>query len=147
MAVLCALIGTLWNARSGAPEYFTSSERLLASAGITTAAHLRRIGSVAAYARVQHVQGKLSLNLLWALEGALTDLPWQVVAREHRTRLQLALEERQRVVRPTVRPPARGAVGAARAWGRGDNVGSAARNSTRCPTPRRQDDRLCDRRH
>ena len=25
-AVLCALIGTLWNARSGAPEYFTSSE-------------------------------------------------------------------------------------------------------------------------
>jgi DNA transformation protein len=70
---------------------------LLASAGITPAAHLRRIGSVAACALVQHAQGKVSLNLLWALEGALTDLPWQLVAREYRTSLLLALEERQRV--------------------------------------------------
>ncbi len=52
---------------------------------------------MAACARVQHAQGKVSLNLLWALEGALTDLPWQVVAREYRTSLLLALEERQRV--------------------------------------------------
>ena len=29
---------------------------------------------------------------LWALEGALSGLPWQVVAREHRTSLLLALE-------------------------------------------------------
>jgi len=33
-----------------------------------------------------------SLNLLWALEGALTGLPWQVVAREHRLSLLLALK-------------------------------------------------------
>ena len=50
-----------------------------------------------AYARVKRTQGNVSLNLLWALEGALTDLPWQVVAREHRTSLLLALEEHQRV--------------------------------------------------
>ncbi|MCM0610232.1 MAG: TfoX/Sxy family DNA transformation protein [Ideonella sp. WA131b] len=31
-------------------------------------------------------------NLLWALEGALTGLPWQVVAKEHRLSLLLALE-------------------------------------------------------
>jgi DNA transformation protein len=33
-----------------------------------------------------------SLNLLWAMEGALTGLPWQVVAREHRLSLLLALK-------------------------------------------------------
>jgi DNA transformation protein len=33
-----------------------------------------------------------SLNLLWALEGALTGRPWQVVAKEHRLSLLLALE-------------------------------------------------------
>jgi DNA transformation protein len=32
------------------------------------------------------------LNLLWALEGALTGCPWQVVAKEHRLSLLLALE-------------------------------------------------------
>jgi DNA transformation protein len=70
----------------------------LASAGITTVAQLRKLGSVAAYARVRRVSGSVSLNLLWALEGALTDLPWQEVARVHRTSLLLALEEHQRVV-------------------------------------------------
>jgi DNA transformation protein len=74
------------------------SEQLLASAGITTVAQLRKLGSVAAYARVRRVSGSVSLNLLWALEGALTDLPWQEVARVHRTSLLLALEEHQRVV-------------------------------------------------
>ena len=73
------------------------SEQLLASSGITTVAQLRKLGSVVAYARVKRVQGSVSLNLLWAIEGALTDLPWQVVAREHRTSLLLALEEHQRV--------------------------------------------------
>jgi DNA transformation protein len=37
-----------------------------------------------------------SLNLLWALEGALSNIPWQVVAREHRTSLLLALEQCER---------------------------------------------------
>ena len=39
-AVLCALIGTLWNARSGAPEYFTSSEPIPVRAELVEA--LRR---------------------------------------------------------------------------------------------------------
>ena len=73
------------------------SEQLLASSRITTVAQLRKLGSVVAYARVKRAQSSVSLNLLWALEGALTDLPWQVVAREHRTSLLLALEEHQRV--------------------------------------------------
>jgi DNA transformation protein len=34
--------------------------------------------------------------LLWALEGALSGEHWQQVAREHRTSLLLAVEERER---------------------------------------------------
>jgi hypothetical protein len=37
-------------------------------------------------------QGNASLNLLWALEGALSGLSWQTVTREHRLSLLLALE-------------------------------------------------------
>jgi DNA transformation protein len=35
----------------------------------------------------------VSLNLLWALEGALTGESWQSVAKHHRTTLLLALED------------------------------------------------------
>jgi DNA transformation protein len=65
---------------------------MLAGAGISTVAQLRRLGSVRAYAKVKATGTNASLNLLWALEGALTGLPWQVVAREHRLSLLLALE-------------------------------------------------------
>ena len=69
------------------------SRVMLAAAGITSVARLRELGSVDAYAQVKRVSPSASLNLLWALEGALTGLHWQVVAREHRTRLLLALED------------------------------------------------------
>jgi DNA transformation protein len=65
---------------------------LLAGAGIHTVSQLRRLGSVRAYARVKATGAAASLNLLWAMEGALTGLPWRVVAREHRLSLLLALE-------------------------------------------------------
>jgi DNA transformation protein len=56
-------------------------------------ARLRQLGAVAAYAKVKQQAPRASLNLLWALEGALTNLPWQTVARDHRTSLLLALEQ------------------------------------------------------
>ena len=68
------------------------SQQMLAAAGIETPAQLRELGSVAAFARVRAVCPDASLNLLWALESALTGLPWQQVAREHRTSLLLALD-------------------------------------------------------
>ena len=71
------------------------SQQMLLSAGIRTVAQLRKLGSVAAYVKVKKAGLPASLNLLWALEGALTALPWQVVAREHRTSLLLALEHLQ----------------------------------------------------
>lgn len=69
---------------------------MLAAAGITSSEQLRRLGAVAAYVRVKRSGANASLNLLWALEGALTGLSWQQVAREHRASLLLALEAHER---------------------------------------------------
>ena len=72
------------------------SAEALVTAGIVSLAELQRLGSVAAYAQVKRVDPRVTLNLLWALEGALSGLPWQVVAKEHRTSLLLALETLQK---------------------------------------------------
>ena len=68
------------------------SEAMLAQAGITEIDQLRELGAVRAYVMCKQAQGKVSLNLLWALESALTGQAWQEVAREHRTSLLLAVE-------------------------------------------------------
>ena len=85
---------TILSSRSiaGLPGLGPKSQTMLANAGIRSVAQLRRLGSVRAYARVKATGANASLNLLWALEGALTGLRWQVVAREHRLSLLLALE-------------------------------------------------------
>lgn len=74
----------------GIGPYF---QEMLAHAGITRAAQLRSLGSVATFAMVRRADPGASLNLLWALESALTGEPWQAVARKHRSSLLLALEE------------------------------------------------------
>ena len=84
------------------PNLGPKSKSMLAAANIKTAAQLRKLGSVAAYAQVKQKDAKASLNLLWALEGALTGLPWQTVSREHRTSLLLALEQHQALIAPDV---------------------------------------------
>jgi len=68
------------------------SASMLAGAGITTVAQLRQLGAVRAYAQVKATGAHASLNLLWALEGALTGLSWPEVAKEHRLSLLLSLE-------------------------------------------------------
>lgn len=70
-----------------------ASEKMLQKAGIVTVAQLQRIGSVTAYHAVVQAGAKPSLNLLWALEGALTQRDWKDIAREERMSLLLALEE------------------------------------------------------
>jgi DNA transformation protein len=72
------------------------SQEMLGRAGITTIAELQAIGSVSAYVRTKQANSNVSLNLLWALESALTGEPWQEVARIHRTSLLLALEEHEK---------------------------------------------------
>lgn len=69
------------------------SREMLEQAGIDTLERLRATGAVRAYVAVKRAGARPSLNLLWALEGALTGQRWQLVAREHRTSLLLALED------------------------------------------------------
>lgn len=78
------------------PNLGPRSRQMLAAAGITCSETLRELGAVAAYARVKRVDAGASLNLLWALEGALSGEHWREVARQHRTRLLMALEDLQR---------------------------------------------------
>jgi DNA transformation protein and related proteins len=78
------------------------SSEMLHSAGITSVQQLRQLGSVVAFHQVQATGLRPSLNLLWALEGALTGEHWQRISREHRTSLLLALDalaEQHREVR------------------------------------------------
>lgn len=76
-----------------------ASQRMLACAGISTETDLRTLGSVRAYMAVKRCNAGASLNLLWALEGALTGRDWRVVAREDRTRLLLELDDAARTRR------------------------------------------------
>ncbi|MEM9302282.1 MAG: TfoX/Sxy family DNA transformation protein [Pseudomonadota bacterium] len=72
------------------------SAAMLVAVGITSEAELRQLGSVAAFLRVAaNGQGTPSLNLLFALEGALTDRDWREIARQDGARLRLALEDAQ----------------------------------------------------
>ena len=69
---------------------------MLAKAGIHCADDLKRLGAVMAYARTKAVCPRASLNLLWALEGAMTGRDWKVVAEADRASLLMALEDVQR---------------------------------------------------
>lgn len=73
------------------------SQEMLARAGIRTAAQLKELGAVEAFVRTRRANCGVSLNLLWALESALTGEPWQQVARTHRASLLLAVEARENI--------------------------------------------------
>ncbi|MBY0270647.1 MAG: TfoX/Sxy family protein [Burkholderiales bacterium] len=68
------------------------SEAMLRRAGITTEEQLRSLGAARAYVMVKRCGVGASLNLLWALEGALTRRSWQAVAKTERLDLLLQVE-------------------------------------------------------
>ncbi|WP_425396242.1 TfoX/Sxy family protein [Aeoliella sp.] len=69
------------------------SSAWLAAAGIESLADLRELGAVVAYARVRQQQRGVSLNLLWALEGALRDCDWRDLTDADKQRLRDKLAE------------------------------------------------------
>lgn len=81
---------------SDLPGLGPKSLAMLAAASIHSRTDLERLGSVQAYLRVKAAGQNASLNLLWAMEGALTGQDWRVVAREERTRLLLELDAARR---------------------------------------------------
>jgi DNA transformation protein len=69
------------------------SAEMLARAGIATAEDLHTMGAVQAFVSVKRADEPASLNLLWALEGAVTGRHWKDVAKTERTRLLIALDQ------------------------------------------------------
>ena len=69
------------------------SQEMLSRAGIKSVDQLKELGSLKAYMLAKASNPNVSLNLLWALEGALTGVSWKEIARNHRTSFILAIEE------------------------------------------------------
>jgi DNA transformation protein len=65
----------------------------LASVGINTIDKFRALGAVAAYVAVKRGCSNVGMNMLWVLEGALQDVHWEEVARQHGARLLGELEQ------------------------------------------------------
>lgn len=78
------------------PNFGPKSQQMLAQAGIHTIEQLRELGAVRAYVQVKRSGACSSLNLLWAMEGALSGQHWQVVAKQERLRLLLELEDAEK---------------------------------------------------
>lgn len=74
------------------PNFGPKSQQMLAQADIRTLEQLRELGAVRAYVQVKRSGACSSLNLLWAMEGALSGRHWQEVAKHDRLRLLLELE-------------------------------------------------------
>ncbi len=70
-----------------------ASIRMLQAAGIKTAGDLRRLGSVSAFLAVRQARQKPTMNLLWALEGALQETHWAELTDDLRERLRKAIDQ------------------------------------------------------
>jgi DNA transformation protein and related proteins len=71
------------------PNLGPQSAVLLREAGIETETELRALGAAAAYARVRFLcPNRASLNLLWALHGAIEGVDWRTLNAETKARLQ-----------------------------------------------------------
>jgi hypothetical protein len=78
----------------------TRSEQMLSEIGVYTADELRRRGAVEAFFQLKRAGVASSLNVLWALAGAIEPWPegrhWREVARgDERLSLLLSLEDRE----------------------------------------------------
>lgn len=69
------------------------SEKWLNEIGVFTRAELERLGSVEIY-RVLKVKGyPVSLNLVWAIEGALADIDWRNVPADLKAELKAMIQK------------------------------------------------------
>ena len=82
----------------------------LRQVGLRTHEDLKETGAVEAFMRVKRAGFKPSLNLLYALEGALLDCHWQEVPEQRRTELVTAAEAAIALLPPPRNRPAAGPV-------------------------------------
>ncbi len=74
------------------PNLGPASERMLHAAGIMDADQLRQLGPAAAYLAVRECRLQPSLNLLWAVEGALAGIHWSQVTDARKQELLLEIQ-------------------------------------------------------
>jgi len=68
------------------------SQAMLAQAGIHSVARISELGAVKTFVAVKQAGCNASLNLLWAIEGVLSNRSWREVAKNDRLSLLLQLE-------------------------------------------------------
>ena len=90
----------LTEALAAAMNLGPKSAAVLVKAGVTSLSQLRELGSVKVFSLARRLEPSVTLNLLWALEGAVVGQHWQAVAREHRSSLLMALEDYERHLAP-----------------------------------------------
>lgn len=74
------------------PNLRLSTERLLKKAGIDSVEKLQEEGALGAFRALQATHGRsVSIDLLWSLEGALTNTHWTVIPSDRRNELLAAL--------------------------------------------------------
>jgi DNA transformation protein and related proteins len=64
----------------------------LRQTGIRSLAELQAVGSLAAFVRIKRAGFKPSLNMLYALEGAILGCHWQEIPADRRSELILAAD-------------------------------------------------------
>ena len=70
------------------------SREWLASVGIHTLDDVARLGVVETYKRVRAAHpDKVSLNLLWGLQAALLEIPWQELPEDIKAQLRRQVED------------------------------------------------------
>ena len=70
------------------------SSEWLASVGVFTLDDVAKLGVVETYKRVKAAYPeKVSLNLLWGLQAALLDLPWNELPPDIKSELRKQVEE------------------------------------------------------
>jgi len=81
-------------ANSDLPGLGPKSLAVLKQVGVESREQLVALGAITAYQRVQRLGGefKPSLNLLYALVGAIEQRDWREVARQEKLRLLTELE-------------------------------------------------------
>jgi DNA transformation protein and related proteins len=70
-----------------------ASVQMLTSVGITSAAQLRKADLFKLYARIKQTHPRASINLVYAMIGAVQDMDWHTVAKDRRTEGLLRLDD------------------------------------------------------
>ena len=68
------------------------SESWLRELGVHSEEHIREAGVVELFLQVEEAGHRPSLNLLWSLEGALTETPWEWIDPERKEQLRAELD-------------------------------------------------------